>query len=80
MCLFHIVNNTNQGVRMLSRFCAWLLKILGWTVKADFPDTGKYVLIVAPHTSNWDFLLGIFTRNALKLDAHWMGKHTIFRV
>jgi 1-acyl-sn-glycerol-3-phosphate acyltransferase len=63
---------------MLSRFCAWLLKILGWTVKADFPDTGKYVLIVAPHTSNWDFLLGIFARNALKLDAHWMGKHSIF--
>jgi 1-acyl-sn-glycerol-3-phosphate acyltransferase len=39
----------------------------------------KYVLIVGPHTSNWDFILGIVASRALKLDAHWMGKHTIFR-
>lgn len=64
---------------MLSRIAAWLLKILGWTVHAEFPDTGKYVLIVAPHTSNWDFPLGILAKTALKLDARWMGKHTLFR-
>ena len=64
---------------MLSRISTWLLKRLGWTVHADFPDTGKYVLIVAPHTSNWDFPLGIVAKTALKLDARWMGKHTLFR-
>jgi 1-acyl-sn-glycerol-3-phosphate acyltransferase len=63
---------------MLSRLSSWLLKILGWTVHAEFPETGKYVLIVAPHTSNWDFPLGILAKTALKLDARWMGKHTLF--
>lgn len=64
---------------MLSRISAWLVKILGWTVHAEFPDTEKYVLIVAPHTSNWDFPLGILIKTALQLDARWMGKHTLFR-
>lgn len=64
---------------MLPRISAWLVKILGWTVHAEFPDTEKYVLIVAPHTSNWDFPLGILAKTALKLDARWMGKHTLFR-
>jgi len=65
--------------RMFSRISAWLLKILGWTVHADFPDAEKYVLIVAPHTSNWDFPLGILAKTALRLDVRWMGKHTLFR-
>jgi len=65
--------------RMLTRLSAWLLKRLGWTVHADFPDCRNYVLIVAPHTSNWDFPLGILAKTALKLDARWMGKHTLFR-
>lgn len=64
---------------MLSSLCSWIFKTLGWTLHADFPDTGKYVLIVAPHTSNWDFIVGIAAAKALKLEPRWMGKHTIFR-
>jgi 1-acyl-sn-glycerol-3-phosphate acyltransferase len=64
---------------VFSRLCSWLLNALGWTIHADFPDVDKYVLIVAPHTSNWDFPLGILAAKALDLDAHWMGKHTLFR-
>ncbi len=56
-----------------------ILKLLGWTLIADFPDTDKYVLIAAPHTSNWDFPLGILAARALKLDVRWLGKHTLFR-
>ena len=56
-----------------------ILNMLGWTVKADFPETGKYVVIVAPHTSNWDFPLGILAASAMRVDVHWMGKHTLFR-
>jgi 1-acyl-sn-glycerol-3-phosphate acyltransferase len=64
---------------MLSRLAAWLLNVLGWTVRADFPDAKKYVLIAAPHTSNWDFPLGILAAKAMDLDVHWLGKHTLFR-
>ena len=56
-----------------------LLSALGWTVHCDDPLTDRYVLIVAPHTSNWDFPLGLLANWSLDLDAHWIGKHTLFR-
>ncbi|MEG1572166.1 MAG: 1-acyl-sn-glycerol-3-phosphate acyltransferase [Bacteroidales bacterium] len=35
-----------------------LLRLCGWTVGPFRPSAAKYVLIVAPHTSNWDFIIG----------------------
>jgi len=64
---------------MLSHISRWILNILGWTIQADLPDIKKYVVIAAPHTSNWDFPLGILAAKAIKLEPHWMGKHTLFR-
>jgi len=64
---------------MLSRISRWILNTLGWTIQADLPDIKKYVVIAAPHTSNWDFPLGILAAKAIKLEPHWMGKHTLFR-
>ena len=63
---------------MLSRLSMWLLKMLGWSIKADLPDIKKYVIIAAPHTSNWDFPLGILAAKAVRLDVYWMGKHNLF--
>jgi 1-acyl-sn-glycerol-3-phosphate acyltransferase len=37
------------------------------------------VLIVAPHTSNWDFLHGLGAKGVLRLGARFLGKHTLFR-
>ena len=64
---------------MFARFCMWVLNSLGWTIRVDFPDIDKYVVIAAPHTSNWDFPLGILASRAVKLDVSWLGKHTLFR-
>jgi 1-acyl-sn-glycerol-3-phosphate acyltransferase len=64
---------------VLSRLSLWILNRFGWTVQADLPDLKKYVIIAAPHTSNWDFPLGILTAKALKLKVHWLGKHSLFR-
>ena len=44
---------------MWKKFCNWLLyKHLGWhkNVTVDHPE--KYIICLAPHTSNWDFVLG----------------------
>ncbi len=44
---------------MWKKFCNWLLyKRMGWrkNVTVDHPD--KYIICLAPHTSNWDFVLG----------------------
>jgi 1-acyl-sn-glycerol-3-phosphate acyltransferase len=52
---------------------------MGWRVGGAFPDLPKLVLIVAPHTSNRDFFVGLAAKFALGLDAVWIGKHSIFR-
>ncbi len=64
---------------MLTFLSKWILKLLGWSTLADFPDAKKYVVVAAPHTSNWDFPLGILAAKALKLEIRWIGKHTLFR-
>ena len=64
---------------MFSRLSRWILTALGWEIHADFPNIKKYVVIAAPHTSNWDFPLSIMAVKALQLDVCWIGKHTIFR-
>jgi 1-acyl-sn-glycerol-3-phosphate acyltransferase len=56
-----------------------LLGLGGWQVEGSLPDEPRCVLIVAPHTSAWDFPVGILAMLALGLRASWLGKHTIFR-
>ena len=58
---------------------SFILRLLGWRVEGDIPDHARMVVIVAPHTSNWDFPVGLAARYALRLDASWLGKHTLFR-
>jgi len=63
-------------LRMLSLM---LLKILGWKAEGPLPDKIKYLIIVAPHTSNWDVFYGVMLAFALKLDARFMAKKELFR-
>lgn len=42
------------------------------------PDLPRFVVIVAPHTSNWDFIAGLAAKWALGLDVRWLGKDTLF--
>jgi len=55
------------------------LKLLGWRCEGEVPKETKFIVLAGPHTSNWDFPLGILTIKALRLDVCWIGKHTIFR-
>ncbi len=55
------------------------LKVIGWHAEGRLPDIPKFVLIAAPHTSNWDFPIGVFTAFALKAKIYWMGKDSLFR-
>jgi 1-acyl-sn-glycerol-3-phosphate acyltransferase len=56
-----------------------LLRTLGWTVEGEVPNVPKFVVAVAPHTSNWDFVVGIGAMFALDLRIGYLGKHTLFR-
>lgn len=55
------------------------LRLAGWRIEGAWPTGPKCVAIVAPHTSNWDFTLGLAVVFALGLRASWLGKHSIFR-
>ena len=56
-----------------------VLALLGWRIEGEIPSVPRLLAIVAPHTSNWDFVVGLAAVLALRLDARWLGKHTIFR-
>jgi len=55
-----------------------MLRLLGWRVQGQAPDIKKYVLIAAPHTSNWDFPFTLMVCFALRLRVYWMGKRSLF--
>jgi 1-acyl-sn-glycerol-3-phosphate acyltransferase len=64
---------------LVARFWTSVLRVSGWSLAFRAPDFDRYVLIVAPHTSNWDFPLGMAAAWALQLHARFMGKHTLFK-
>jgi 1-acyl-sn-glycerol-3-phosphate acyltransferase len=55
------------------------LKMLGWRVEGEIPSIKKFVIIAAPHTSNWDFPITLAVAFALKVKIYWMGKAAMFR-
>lgn len=55
-----------------------LLRTFGWTLTRAEPPPRRYVLIFAPHTSNWDFVIGLLAAWGLGLKVHWMGKSSLF--
>ena len=66
-----------------NKFIAWIgllfLKMLGWRVEGEVPDIKKFVMIAAPHTTNWDFPITLAITFVLKIKIYWMGKTAIFR-
>lgn len=56
-----------------------LLRLGGWRTVGARPAPAKYVVIAAPHTTNWDFLWVLAYAWALEIDIKWLGKHTLFR-
>ena len=55
------------------------MRLTGWTFVGALPELPKFVIIVAPHTSNWDFFAGLWALFALDLKSHWFGKASLFR-
>jgi 1-acyl-sn-glycerol-3-phosphate acyltransferase len=66
---------------MIQSFCKWILSLFGWKSVGEFPHyLKKYVVIVAPHTSGWDFVVGVIARKAFGLErAKYLGKQELFK-
>ena len=56
-----------------------VMRLAGWRVEGSLPDLPKYVLIGAPHTSNWDFILFLGIIFSLRANVRFMGKAELFR-
>tara|TARA_B100000900_G_C20560058_1_gene708501 strand:+ start:262 stop:864 length:603 start_codon:yes stop_codon:yes gene_type:complete len=65
--------------KLLSFVGTTLLSLTGWRVKGEIPDRQKLLVILAPHTSNWDFVYGMALVLSLRIKIYWLGKHTIFK-
>jgi len=62
------------------RFWRLALKLAGWITVGRLPENEKkFIIIVAPHTSNWDFIMGVIIRGAMGFKANFLGKESLFR-
>jgi 1-acyl-sn-glycerol-3-phosphate acyltransferase len=64
---------------MFVAFCTWWFRLKNWGFEGSLPEIPKYVIVVAPHTSNWDFIYGVAARNILKTDIKFIGKAELFK-
>ena len=71
--------NTPILSRVFHHLAKFILRAVGWRVDGKLPDLPKYILIGAPHTSNWDFILFLGVAFQLEISAHFMGKAELFR-
>lgn len=64
---------------MIAKISQWILKYFGWKIEGEIPANIKHMVIaVIPHTSNWDFPLGLLVRAAMKEKISYIGKSSLF--
>lgn len=56
----------------------WLLARLRWRVEGEMPDMPRVVVAIAPHSSNWDFIIGAALMMVFGLRVSFVAKHTLF--
>jgi 1-acyl-sn-glycerol-3-phosphate acyltransferase len=55
-----------------------VLAAMGWRAEGTFPSREKYLITVAPHTSNWDFVVAVALLLASGLKVSFLIKHSLF--
>lgn len=58
----------------------WLLRACGWSMRGQWPDVPRAVVIAAPHSSNWDGIWIYFSTTAMGIDIRILGKPALFRI
>ncbi len=76
----HPVEITDRPVQLRgSRLARALLRLFGWQLLWDGLPARQGVIVVYPHTSNWDFPVGLLAKWALGLQVTFWGKDTLFK-
>lgn len=63
---------------MISKLFGSIMKNHGWKFVVNIPDVKKCVICVAPHTSNWDFIMGELASRSVGMRAKFLMKDTWF--
>lgn len=64
---------------MFRIFSRAALRLLGWRIIDDRPaNMGSAIYLVVPHTSNWDFFIGLFARSVARINANYLAKKSLF--
>jgi len=58
--------------------CRWVYTRCGWRVAGEIPNAPKLVVIVAPHSTNWDVVWGLLLKIGIRLDIRFIGKRQAF--
>ena len=61
--------------KVFFQFWFWLF---GWKVSGTVPKEKKFLIIAAPHTSNWDFFVGLAAKHIVDLHSEFLGKQSLF--
>jgi 1-acyl-sn-glycerol-3-phosphate acyltransferase len=67
------------AVRLIRPFGRAWLKAGGWRIVGQMPDLPKYVIVAAPHKTNWDLPNALAAGLHFDLAIRWMGKASLFK-
>jgi 1-acyl-sn-glycerol-3-phosphate acyltransferase len=62
----------------MHKIAAFILKSIGWKLKGKQPNETKYIIAVAPHTSNKDFIIGRLIATKMRVNVHFLVKKELF--
>jgi 1-acyl-sn-glycerol-3-phosphate acyltransferase len=72
------LNPHQKTHKILQPLSQWILRTIGWRVEITWPSEPKYVMIGAPHTSNWDLFYTLLMVYSTGMKLNWIGKHSLF--
>lgn len=61
-------------------FFQFWFDLFGWKVVGETPTYDKCVIVVAPHTSNIDFFVGLAAKHTIDLHSHFLAKKSLFNI
>jgi len=75
----HTIFDTPVVSTLLRLWARTHLRLFGWRREGTPPDIPKYVVIAAPHTTNWELPTALMAAFAFRIKIYWMGKDSLFR-
>jgi 1-acyl-sn-glycerol-3-phosphate acyltransferase len=66
--------------KLAKAFFGFWFRLFGWKIEGKLPETKKYLIVVAPHTSNWDFAVGYCVKHIMDLHPDFLAKNSLFKI